>query len=320
MSSRRLALTAGALLLATTVLAGCAAEGSTSKSTEAAAAAKPSPSASATPAEVKASPLGEFLNGDFDSTEDFTKREEAIATCMTEQGFEYTVTTMNLPTQTNIGANLARAISPPREQVAEHGLGFAELKIPETVPQPDVDANTKYVDTLSAAQKDAYYRALNGKGVDTDVSTLTWEDKGCTGKAMHDLGGSREGTRPAILDDVYAFRKAEMTDPKAVALEAEWAACMAKAGYPDETQRTHIGDGLLTEFGTYAMEHPQATRDDPKFAEFLKKDIALGLADWDCTDAMDYGPKIRKIQDDLENQFIKDHKGELEEAKIWLWG
>ena len=290
-----------------TSLAGCAASGS-----------GPSPSiSSAMPSadgEPQLDPLSEYLQPNGPSIDgDLAKMEQIVATCMKEQGFEYTPSTIGMPDTSARGT----ALTPTREWTAEHGYGEVEAAFQAPGSKPDEDANTEYFASLSQAQQAAYSTALNGKDAD-NPDGLSWQDKGCQGKASHEVSPNAGTTPPPIYDDAQEFRNGLQHSPEVAAIDQDWAACMADAGYPDQTQRSlarNVGAA-----STYAAAHPDATSDDPGVVELKKDEIALALADWDCADTIDYDARLVKTLASLEKDYIAEHKAELEELKIWMNG
>lgn len=54
------------------------------------------------------------------------------------------------------------------------------------------------------------------------------------------------------------------------------------------------------------------TMDDPEFARIAETEVQLALRDLDCREKTDYRGRHRDAQFTLEEQFIADHREELE--------
>lgn len=293
-------------------LAGCTATGMETTSDT----SGPIPGSSAG---VVLDPLSEYLDPEQTADDSRIKKsEQVIKECMEEQGFEYT---MVEPTSDGNGEDQKTA--PSREWVKQHGHGGVEntFRGVDASEQARVsDPNSAYVDGLPAAEADTYYAAMFGDPESTfDSQTPDGRDAGCVAKANHDVPLIAQGTVPPIVDETREFRNSLRSDPRIVAIDKEWATSMAQSGYPGRTQRLDDDGGdLAKEVTEYASAHPQATLDDPKVAKMHAAEIAWALADWDCADQMHYEKRIYATLADLEKDYIAEHKGELEEAKLWL--
>ena len=315
--SRTLVLAASALVLAAG-LAGCS------------TAAPSSPSKSATPTsdassdKVALDPLQAYLMPDHPADAGLgEKYEQALKACMEEQGFEYTPMPDSSESDTTY-------INPPRDWIAEHGRGLVEhdIGIDFSIGDGDRDPNTAYLDSLSPAEKSAYDAAKYGKTASTDSQvdwkSLTWEERGCDGKAGHEVYPQLNKPRPAIIDDAQQFLTSLRTNPEVVALDDKVAACMNDAGYAD-AGRPRGGNeskggvtGWTADYFEYRNSHSPLKADDPEVIKFKKLEIAEALADWDCKDKTDYDKHQVALYTHLEKDYIAEHKSELEEAKLWL--
>ena len=286
-------------LLLTAGLAGCASA---------------TPDASQVQTRTTIDPLGDYLAVDWsDGDNGFRKKEEVISQCTKAQGFDYT---MIEPTRTADG-DQSDLSSPPREWTAQHGYGMVESAFPAAKDAAEPDANTAYVDTLSPAQQVAYNTAMVGKNDGREGGAdASWEDKGCAGKADHEVVPDG-GTQPPIIAEASDYRNTLQSDPKFDAIISDWSDCMSSAGYPDDP---HWGfGGPFDEKVTAFLEkHPDATPDDPAVVKLKAEEITHALADWDCADKVDFDGRYWSTLGDLEKDYIAEHKGELEEAKLWL--
>ena len=277
-------------------------------------------SASASPASADATalttdPLSEYIHPDMsDFDEVLHKQDEMIQQCMQAEGFEYTVADAE---STAVPDNrFAFVFVPERAWTEDHGYGIVETTIlpPDYVSDLDSDPNYQYQQGLSPAEQKAYDAAMYGNSLTSgkDPSEVPVEETGCNGKAAHAFSPDQK-TKPAILDDADKFQGSLASTPKVSAIKEDWAACFLDAGYPEDARET-----FETKIQKYREDHPDATTDDAAVPGFRAEELAIALADLDCKDEVDYTQRTLRAMADLEKEYIAEHKGELEEAKLWL--
>lgn len=310
------ALALGALLL----LAGCSADG-TEKSE----------------AEVTTSPLEEYLGSLYEMdpaamAAEQTEIENSIATCMSEAGFEYIPRQVE-ESEYDWAEEEASVDRETKEWVAKNGYGMTMSEedmepVEEEMPE---DPNMDYVDSLSETAQTAYYEALNGPDVwstmteeEMETYEYKWEDAGCQGAADHEVRDDQElYTAPEhapLFEAMQALWETSTSDPRMTELNVEWADCMADAGYTDyatpedAVNAVMEASNALWENVEYdeESEEPPAGPSDEAMAEVRKEELATALADFTCKEETDYTESAKKVQFELEEQFIKDHKAELD--------
>ena len=339
-------LRAPAVLSAATVaallLAGCG--GSGDAGTAAAA------STSAEPESPLSEYLSAVYGGDLSpeeqerkATEEMARQEELVAQCMQEEGFEYTPNTAGI----SYGSSEDVEYEPDdREWVAKYGYGAVNSPWNEQ-PQPTeeamVDPNADYVSALSESEQAAFYEALYGPqpteeemaeqeaaAEEGTAIEYDWQTAGCQGRAQHEVSGDElyesEEFRPLFdaMNEVYTDAE---TSPEIVALDGEWSACMDAAGEPGFTTQTDAQNSIYeAQNAIYEQSatanaglDPEATSEaayvEPDQAELDalgKEEIALALVDLDCREETDYTDRRAEVQRVLEEQFIADHKAELD--------
>ncbi|WP_337026571.1 hypothetical protein [Microbacterium sp. LB16] len=243
---------------------------------------------------------------------------------MTEQGFTYIPT--GIPDTAAAGSG--KAIT--REWVEEHGTGDVERQLEIAAKGGDDKAlDPSYVayENLSAAEKSAFDTALNGKFAEATTpaedDALTWKDRGCAGKAAHEVFPNYLKPQPPIIEDAQEFVASIARGPEITAINADYDKCMSDAGYTvtHEGQDSFVEPDHGSDSGTiaeYLKAHPNATADDPTVIAFKKAEVEQALADWDCREDVDFYKRYNATMAALEKDYIADHKGELEEAKLWL--
>ena len=300
---------------------------------------------------AKDSPLTEFMSsafgGDLSPEEQEKKyaesdrqREELVAQCMTEEGFEYTPNVQNV----SFSMGSADEWNPDsREWVSQYGYGMINYPGQEDMESGSeteyVDVNADYVASLPESEQTAFYEALNGPFLDADempadgeMMEWDWTTAGCYGWASHEIDGDDAGTaeeHQPLMDSMNTLYEDMMSSPELTEADAEWSTCMADAGHPGFSvqldAQNSISDKMNSIYestsaayedgstGTSATAAPGSSgMDETALAELGEEEIELALADLDCREKTNYRDAMESVQFDLEQQFIDDHKAELE--------
>ncbi|MFT4136150.1 hypothetical protein [Microbacterium sp.] len=301
----------------------------------------------------KSSPLNAYLSavwgGDLSEEEQARtlaeqqkKVEELVATCMAEEGFDYTP--VDYSDQFSTGS--AEEWDPDsREWVAQYGYGAVNSPGKEEAEQAVeevTDPNQEYVESLSESEQAAYSEALYGPppseeelGEDGAIE-WNWETAGCQGAAQHEVNAVQD----IWSDDEFADLRQAMeklwedveNDPARAELDAEWASCMADAGYDGFTKQQDAAQSIYDALNELNAEAPQPAEGasveeidaqwkayedelEKKSEPIAEREVKLALADLDCREKTDYSAKQLELQFAAEEQFIADHKAELEAFK-----
>ena len=129
-----------------------------------------------------------------------------------------------------------------------------------------------------------------------------------------------------LFDAMNAMYEEQMSSPDLKTLQSEWSACMADAGYPDLATPEDAMNSVNEQQNALWENLPQPENpDDPDAvwpepsAEDLKavkeNDIETALADFRCKESVKWTEREQKVTFALEEQFIKDHKAELDAYK-----
>lgn len=206
----------------------------------------------ASPAEApaaaeKESPLTEFFSAAYGAdlspeqqqekyAEDEREREDLVAQCMTEEGFEYTP---NLQASTMTMSSGEEWDMDSREWVAQYGYGMINFPGREEMENGSgeeyVDANADYVQSLSPSEQEAFNEALHGPMPDPEdmpaegeAMEYDWTTAGCYGWAENEHGGvdpmASDEHKP-LMDAMNELYESTMGSPELAALDAEWASC-----------------------------------------------------------------------------------------------
>ncbi len=233
--------------VAVAVVALAAACGSDSESTEAGAT----------------SPIAEFLGQeDFFSNDDESQarlaererqRQDEIAACMKEQGFDYIpidqTEFLSVTGQDGLDYD-------SREYAEKYGFGITTQRFSQEEVGPDlvgrtfdeaeeayVDPNQEVVAAMDEASQEAYYEALYGSEDDfpiidesmseEEIAEITedyvYEPSGCQAEAYGDDFNS--AFYSDFEDELTELYEAVEKDPRVVEAEEQLAACMADEGY-----------------------------------------------------------------------------------------
>ncbi|WP_299951856.1 hypothetical protein [uncultured Modestobacter sp.] len=289
------------------------------------------------------SPLTEYFNavygGDLSPeeqerqfAEQQAEREELVAQCMQDQGFEYTPDTQSSSFSAGDGTEWE---PDDREWVSQYGYGAVESPFSDE-GQPEeqeyVDPNGDYVATLSESEQMAFYEALYGpqpteeEAMSEEVSyEYDWETAGCQGSAQHEVEGedvSQSEEFKPLFDAINELYEGMASWPGMAELDAEWSACMDAAGHGGFATQVDAQNSVYddlnemyestepTEDGEMAAEPDQAARD-----ALAEREVELALADLDCREETDYRDRATEISNEAEQQFVDDHESELEAMK-----
>ena len=165
-----------------------------------------------------------------------------------------------------------------------------------------------------------------------------WQSAGCSGRAQHEVSGEdpsqSEEFRP-LFEAMSELWEETASSPDMVAVDGEWATCMDAAGHPGFTTQAAAQESMYTAMNEfYESSAPvegeplpedadaeasasggPSPADEPDQAALdalAEKEVALALADLDCREETDYRDRQTEVQRTAEEQFIADHKAELD--------
>lgn len=287
------------------------------------------------------SPLSTYMTalyGDFDQEKLDAQQaevEELVAACMKEEGFEYIPNTQN-----SGGVVMSSEDMDDRETeewVASNGYGMIQSaeQMAEQQAQSEefVDPNAEYTASLSTSEQAAFYETLYGPGPSEEEMEAmeagdgsyeyNWETAGCQGVAQNEVQG---GAMDAYNDPKFAglFEKMNelytktLEQPAVKELDAKWADCMADAGYTEFTSKNEammsISDAQNAFYENQEVDEAgmPIAPDEAAMEELRQKEIDLALADFRCSEKLDYTQTTLEAQFALEKQFVEDNKSELD--------
>ncbi|WP_172829659.1 hypothetical protein [Microterricola viridarii] len=287
------------------------------------------------------SPLSAFTSalwGEMDQAkydEQQVEVEKLVAACMKDEGFEYTPNTQNGSVVTMGSSDMAERET--EEWVASNGYGMVqtqeEMEAQQEQVSDYVDPNQDYLSTLSESEVSAFYETLHGPGPSEEEMAAmeageayeyNWETGGCYGAAQHSTQdqGMEAYSDPkyqGLFEKMGAIYTTMQEDPKIKELDRSWASCMADAGYSDFTMKqdafTLISEAQNAIYET--MEYDQETGEPlgdntEALAELKQQEIDVALADFRCSEKLNYMQETLKAQFALETRFVEDNKAELD--------
>ncbi len=312
MRLRTAALASGAALL----LAGCSSASGSGGPAAATADGTYDPAA--------VGPLQRYFTGTAKSNEqqrdDRTRRYEAVtAACMKAAGFDYKVTDpAAIDNSAQVDA-LDAAVTDEAQLRRAAKNGYLITTYDAGPAEQYVDPNEASVAAMSDGQRTAYNETLNGsKPTEADSNALiNAETGGCRGKATEEVDGGDPLATAAFAslgEDVARFYDAQAKDSGRLALAARWADCMADKGFAGystlEDARADISAQDAALFA--ALPEGQDVPDETAYAELTKVEIATAVADAECQRDVDYLAAAQRLRFAAEQEFVDDHRTELD--------
>jgi len=296
---------------------------------------------------VFVSPLDEFLGQSVWTNQEehqravdqfIVRREELIAQCMSQAGFNYQPD-LNSDSFT-IGNNAFDDVHPNDwEWVSQFGFGIVSghaMRSGGTFGERDDDPNREYVAGLSETAREAFELALNGPedfSGPQGPSQADWDEwmktRGCTGQAIvqamseNPLFLQNDDQFASLFEARNAMLGAVWEHPDIAELDREWSHCMADGGHPGLNTRDGVSGPIWSEYFPTAWainaEREAGTLDEAggaaRLAELQAREVELALADFDCRAATDYEARVNAIRLELETQFVTDNRALLEDFR-----
>lgn len=278
------------------------------------------------------------------SQEKFDEREgrvqELIAQCMAKEGFEY------IPNVSGGGVIIDETDGDDVEwgslEFAEqYGYGIVswpgmETSMTEATVDDYTDPNEGYVESLSDSEQQAYFETLYGKM--DEVEDIAFEDgeeaeeiyeydydwttAGCWGQADHEVHGDEDGIGALWDDPEFADMLQALQDMSSEIYEggqgmseidAEWASCMADAGYPGLTSKWDAQTVMADEYSEMQFDgeewvEPTKEQND----EFQKRETQQAVADWKCADKINFEDRVVELEMKMQEEFVAKYRDQLE--------
>lgn len=271
-------------------------------------------------------------------------RDELIAECMADEGFEYW--------PDDDGAAGGPAEDDGNAAASRDGYGivgdYSDLDPLSATDAPPPSRNEAYAAAMPAAEYDAYALALYGTIWDEIAAAAQrgeelgwdWRRGGCEGAATHTSGtvepADAEGGWTPYDEQLAAMEalplQVDDTDEWARVVE-RWSGCMADAGFTVASWDDAVAqvmaeyDALIASSQpeivsleeTVWVEADQSGLPDPDAYEELRdRERSMATADVDCRERTGAEAERAAIQRDLEQQFLAEHREELDAMLSWF--
>jgi len=252
------------------------------------------------------------------------RREEYVAACMWEAGFEYQP---NPSTRTLIHTEGAEWDPTDRDWVSQFGFGITTFDSLATAGV-ELSGSASAANDLSPAEQGAWNLAMFGPGTFGDFDFGNWEAQGCQGYADHRINQTRPDAIALelgfwrLLDDIQAFGNEVSWSAGPDDVNNDWAACMAGAGFPGFRLQTDAASEIVS--ASNELRHHQIENDStetvlsPAQSALSEHEIEMALADFDCRREVDFDLRRDAWIWDQEAQFVSDHRSDLEALRSAL--
>lgn len=296
-----------------------------------------------TPEEEAMGPLDKYFQvfwGDEEWDEETAKQEEAarqelIAQCMTDLGWEY------IPVPWQEGGYVTYDSEEEEgpmwgtlEFAKQYGYGIVSWPGQDEEPTEEptggewVDPNQEYVDSLSESEQEAYWIDLYGnwdgwgEELDEDGNPIEpdidWSQMGCDGKARADQQGEQPYEDPEFtelferMNEVYATWE---NNSDMAALEQEWASCMSGKGFTFASRDEAMNDMYEQSNKLWENVDWEKQPDGPAQADldaFQKIEIEQATVDFQCAEDINYNDRQQEINFALQQKFVDENRAELD--------
>lgn len=179
--------------------------------------------------------------------------QEAIATCMREQGWEYRAVEYPYEESEYSDADWEKEVRERGWGIVYYTLHSGDVDNFDDPWSNWVDPNTEYVESLSEAEVTAYYESLYG--TPEEIEAITFEEvdpetgetymyqnsnAGCYGEAEKEVRGNQPWNDPDYWSDVEKFymelNERVLADPRMVEINNAWVVCMKDRGFTYTSQ------------------------------------------------------------------------------------
>lgn len=279
-----------------------------------------------------------FLTEAFDLTEEQAlenamRQQELISQCMKDQGFEYIPT----PPILSVVGPKDRLEMRSREYAEEYGYGIVNSPHRETADQAFEEAkdrgdpNEEYLASINPSEQAAYYDTLVGREP-TDEELKSIKDGkadydpaefGCVGWANYE----DEKNSPYAFYEDPEFEELNRAmddlwmnlynyDPDVEQLDSEWSTCMMDAGYPVSGRKVDADSDLSQRWNEWQESHnPFLPSEFEAFKEeFQKDEIPQAIADYECSEEVDYWGRFDAIRDWKQQELIDRYEKQIDVA------
>lgn len=232
-----------------------------------------------------------------------TWQENLTAQCMADLGFDY------LPAIPDLDSVVFSdgPVGGTREYVEAYGYGLWSRPLDEGGFELSVDdPNGARVDAMSEAERAAYELALYGQRAQPGADSVSSVDHGCEAASTVPVD---DDTRyiVSVREDATQYLTDMHDDPAFSEVNAEWASCMADAGFVEESP-LGAREGANAEYGAARIDGEMPSPNPAR----IEEEIRLATADLDCQEATGWPATYAAIAHRLEQEYVDDHQADLD--------
>lgn len=246
-----------------------------------------------------------------------------VASCMTDQGFEY-IPVPYVPTKIAQQTDSLWDVDSP-DWVTQYGYGQVVSPVGDEPVVEDEqgfeDPNAAYYQSLTSSEQAAHDEALYGSAV-TGGSGET--DGGCLGAAEEEMTSgdpTLSAEHAPILEAIDEFWQSEGGLPGVAEANVDWSACMSDRGYPGYTQQNDPRAEIAEAYALMMEEAPPTdavttgTPADDRFTALAAKERELALVDLDCREETDFRSRHDAASLVAQERFMADNRAALDALK-----
>lgn len=287
------------------------------------------------------SPLDEYRNmffvldpssGTQNAAELDLRRQELIAQCMKDAGFEYIPV---LPPDTTLtpGSDPAQIRPNDRDWISQWGYGIVEFRryAEQAFESLETwqDPNNAIMVSLSPSERREYLTALFG------TPQSPGDDGDSSGSSCSEWASQQLGDR----DPFYVYNQFQdlwhrieqlpntiASSGMLASIELDWSACMSDRGHTSLSSSTDAQDSIsrkIADLGNWwiANVDNKSTAKvvfSPQFEAIRELEIELALDDFDCRVITDYNRRRSDIIHNEELRFIEDNFNDLQSLRAFV--
>lgn len=275
--------------------------------------------------------LQDVLEPDHEAmAQEHREREEHIAECMAEQGFDYEP---RQPPDIEAAPMAGHREDLDEEEfVEEYGYGISTWEPHhEPMPEPPEDPNEEIREQMDEAELEAWEEALHGDMPEPGEAQPEEpiEPGGCMGEAFEEMQGGHRNIREQLPMDELV--EAVHSDPRIVEANEAWAQCMQERGWDGVSDPHDAREMIFDEYSDVRevpeihpladpeeaeeMEHPEPEVDEAALAELQERELDVAADDYQCRQDVGLDEVREEVRDEHEAEFVEEHREALEELQ-----
>lgn len=226
------------------------------------------------PLDASTSPLLDFLGGGYATgNEQLSEQNLLIAQCMIDRGWQYVPNDPAADTPDPQPRQLGALIDWTRL----YGYGVTITPGSGGKSREISEINQRYYESLTPEQQEAYHTDINGPLEERSESYYPTEDAwGCEHRAFLTVTEGVPINDFAVTEISGREHNAMYSDPRFVAAEVKWSACMAEKGY---TYTRAVGPNAFINEESFRIDR---VGDPEAWLALQQLELETAVADLDC--------------------------------------